>query len=88
MYIEFRLPMGAGGMAAQHANQVLNQLLHDWSDRYNIPYNKKIVKYTVRVTFDDEKNYNLFALTWNPKTRHSFQDYFANYRFIEPMNPV
>lgn len=87
MYLEFRLPTGAGGMAAQYTNSVLNRNLHQWSDRYCIPYKKKIHKYTVRVTFDDEENYSFFAMTWNP-VAEKMLSYLANYRLIEPMSRV
>lgn len=85
MYIEFRLPTGAGGMAAQYVNSVLNRNLHEWSDRYQIPYNKKVYKWTVRVTFDNDQHYSLFALTWQPQTEH-MPDYIKNYKFVEPMS--
>lgn len=84
MYIEFQLPTGAGGMAAQYTNSVLNRNLHLWSDRYQIPYNKKIHKGTVRVTFDDDKHYSLFAMTWAPESEY-MEDHLKNYKFIEPM---
>lgn len=84
MYIEFDLPQGAGGMAAQYANNILNRELHTWSDLHNIPYNKKIHKYTVRVTFDQDKYYSFFAMTWAPKSK-KFSSYVQNYRFVEPM---
>lgn len=87
MYIEFQLPKGGGGMAAQYLNGVLTVNLHRWSDRYCIAYNKKIHKYTVRVTFDSDKSYSLFAMTWNPVSEH-MSDYLTNYRIIEPMNRV
>jgi len=87
MYIEFRLPTGAGGIAAQYTNGIISQNLKEWSQRYDIPYTKKIYKYTVRVTFDDEKFYDFFALTWQPKS-DQFSSYLTNYRFVEPMNPV
>lgn len=87
MYIEFRLPTGAGGMAAQYTNSVLNRNLHEWSERYGIPYNKKIHKWTVRITFDDDKFYDFFAITWNPKSENMLS-YLTNYRFVEPMNHV
>lgn len=87
MYIEFQLPTGAGGMAAQYTNSVLNRNLHEWSDRYSIPYNKKLHKWTVRVTFDDDKYYDFFALTWQPKSENMLS-YLTNYRFVEPMNHV
>lgn len=84
MYIEFQLPTGAGGMAAQYVNSVLNRNLHDWSDKYQIPYNKKLHKYTVRVTFDDDTHYSIFAMTWNP-TAESLLSYIKDYKLIEPM---
>lgn len=87
MYIEFSLPTGAGGQAAAFVNSLLNRNLHDWSDRYSIPYNKKIHKYSVRITFDDDQHYPFFAMTWAPKTEH-FNSYLLNYRFVEPMNRV
>lgn len=87
MYIEFRLPTGAGGMAAQYTNSVLNRNLHAWSDQYNIPYNKKIHKWTVRITFDNDQHYTLFAMTWNPKSENMLS-YLTDYRLIEPMSRV
>ena len=70
MYIEFSLPTGAGGQAALHANRIITLALHEWSDRYNIPYNSKLHKYFKRVTFDDDAHYSLFAMTWNPDQRY------------------
>ena len=87
MYIEFALTTGAGGQAASFVNSLLNQELHAWSDRYNIPYNTKIVKYTKRITFDNEENYSFFAMTWNPLNK-KFRNNLLNYRLIEPMNRV
>jgi hypothetical protein len=66
MYIEFSLPQGAAGQAAVHANGIITRALHEWSDRYNIPYNVKNVKYFKRITFDDDAHYPFFAMTWNP----------------------
>lgn len=83
MYIQFRLPTGAGGMAAQHINAILNRQLHDWADKHGVAYNKKIVKWTARITFDDDRHYTLFALTWEPQGKHRS---WLNYEFIEPMN--
>jgi hypothetical protein len=87
MYIEFTLPTGAGGTAASFVNGLLNQELHAWSDRYNIPYNTKLVKYTKRITFDHDETYSFFAMTWNPQHK-KFRNNLLNYRLIEPMNRV
>ena len=67
MYIEFTLPSGPGG--ASFVNNFINQELHAWSDRYDIPYNTKIVKNKKRITFDNDEAYSLFAMTWNPDER-------------------
>lgn len=61
MYIEFRLPTGGG---IQHANWSILQLLSEWAEQYGAKYTRKNIKYTLRVTFDDENMYSLFALTW------------------------
>ena len=66
MYIEFSLPHGAAGQAAAHASYIINRALHEWSDRYDIPYNVKNIKYFKRITFDDDAHYAFFAMTWNP----------------------
>ncbi len=69
MYIEFSLPNGAAGQAAGHANMIINNELVLWSQKYEIPYKTKIVKYKKRVTFEQDEHYSLFAMTWNPHRR-------------------
>ena len=88
MYLEFQLPTGAGGMAAAHANAILSRMLEAWSEKYDIPYRKKTEKYRVKVTFDDNKAYAVFALTWNPNKDQQWVSYFSNYSLIEPMKCV
>jgi hypothetical protein len=66
MYIEFSLPNGAAGQAAGHANMIIDDQLVEWSQKYNIPYTTKIVKYIKRVTFEQDEHYSFFAMTWNP----------------------
>lgn len=83
MYIEFALPTGSGGLAAGQFYRELIEQLELWGDRYQIPFVKKQYKYTVRVTFDQDKHYDLFALTWRPG-----EHYLADYRLIEPMKRV
>ena len=87
MYIEFDLHPGADGVTAHYINSELTKNLLEWGNRYGIAYNKKIHKYTVRVTFDDDRYYEFFALTWNPKAENLL-NYLTNYRFVEPMNRV
>ena len=91
MYIEFTIPSDVNGIhtgiPAHYTTLSLKQNLKSWSERHNIAYRTKDVKSTVRVTFLDDKLYNFFALTWNPKD-DNFLSYLTNYRFVEPMNRV
>lgn len=76
MYIEFQLPKG-------DPNYVLSLILKNfvsWASKYNIEYRIKPFKYTLRVTFDLEESYTLFAMTWN-----SEQIIYLNYTLVEPM---
>ena len=82
MYIEFTLPKGSAGQAAAYANRAITNALHQWSDRYNIPYNSKIHKFTKRVTFDCDDYYTLFSLTWNTKNEH----FLDRWRIVSDLN--
>ena len=87
MYIEFSLPKDAAGQAALYVNQILARELNRWSKQHGIAYKTKTIKYTKRVTFDDNRTYSFFALTWAPKPSN-FESYLLNYRLIEPMSHV
>ena len=82
MYIEFTLPHGSAGQAAAHSLLLIRRQLVDWSIQHNIPYKEKLVKYVLKVTFDDPNNYTFFGLTWEPKSYAA-----GRYRLVEPMNP-
>jgi hypothetical protein len=69
MYIEFHLPSGAGGQAAGHNLAHIKRELRAWSQRYQIPYTEKTVKYTHRVCFNSPDEYTFFALTWDSRYR-------------------
>ena len=84
MYIEFRLPSGAGGQTAAYALSVICEEIHDWLEKHPVESTQKTIKYKHRLAFNDDRNYTLFALTWNPKSwnqKHSW----IQYRLIEPM---
>lgn len=85
MYIEFSLPKGSpgrAGSAAAYVNRQITNALHQWSDKYNIPYNSKIHKFTKRVTFDSDEHYTLFSITWNVK-KDNFLD---RWRIVSDLN--
>ena len=83
MYIEFSLPTGAAGQAAGHANMIINNELLAWSNRHSVEYQTKIIKYTKRVTFSDERFYSLFAMTWNPERKYPA---LGRWRIVSDLN--
>lgn len=67
MYIEFRLPSGAGGSAAGMALTYINIDIDNWLKKHNIQNHRtKIHKYTYRLCLASDKDYTHFALTWDP----------------------
>ena len=75
MYIEFNIE--AHEFTYKHAS--ISLALIDWGNQHNIQYKDKTIKRNIRVTFDDDRYYTLFALTWNPGFR-------TNYRVIRDLN--
>jgi hypothetical protein len=77
MYIEFSLSddrPGADLLLIRHQ-------LVKWAERNGqINYKEKTIKHKHRVTFDDEKLYTYFAITWNPAQYHQLK-----FQLIEPM---
>ena len=67
MFIEFHLPTGSAGMAAGMSLQRIKKELTQWSERYGITYTSKTVRYTHRVCFEEDKLYDFFVMSWNPK---------------------
>ena len=74
MYIEF------SHLPTANAWRALGTELHDWAAKYNIQYRQKIIKLTLRVTFESDESYTLFAMTWNPG-----QNKLLKFQLIEPM---
>ncbi len=83
MYIEFSLPQGSAGQAAQHADYIISRELHAWSEKYAISYRTKHVKYFKRVTFEDDAHYAFFAMTWNPNKRYHA---LSRWRIVSDLN--
>jgi hypothetical protein len=83
VYIEFALPTSAH--AAGLILKELDNRIAAWSERYAVLYRRKIVKYTLRITFDDEEMYHFFALTWQTASHNDVLTYhLKNFRFVEP----
>lgn len=77
MFIEFQL-LGQPGMALH----LIEQELDRWGERYNIPYISKTVKYTHRVCFEEDKLYDFFVMSWNPRGI----DYLNRYVVVSDRN--
>lgn len=75
MYIEFKIESNE----FNYMHPLIQMELAVWSRKHNIPYKEKTIKRDIRVTFDDDRQYTLFSLTWNPSFR-------ANYRIIRDLN--
>ena len=72
MYIEFQL-----------SSDLVQNKLSAWAAKYKIKYRTKRFKYTLRVTFDRDDSYTLFALTWVPDPKHPS---WTSYRLITDLN--
>jgi len=85
MYIEFDLlpdvDMAPGHRATANLRIVQEHMLI-WGKRYGIPYREKTIKYTYRVTFDQDQTYSFWAMTWNPE-QHKI---LAQYRIVSDLN--
>lgn len=67
-FLEFRLPSGAGGMAAGYTKQGITKQLKQLTEQYNIRVKRTVQKaYRYRVEFERDQDYTLFALVWVPK---------------------
>lgn len=66
MYIEFRLPRGAGGMAALHASYYIRQRMREWADAHNIKITGEHTGYRMTYMFERDSDYTVFALSWQP----------------------
>ena len=65
MYIEFKLPSGAGGMAAYHASHHIRKRVKAWADTHNVTITSVHSGYRMTFMFGRESDYTLFALSWN-----------------------
>lgn len=71
MYIEFRLPSGAGGMAAGYTKMAINRQLKETCAEYNITMARQnTLAYRFRVEFATQQDLTLFALVWQPKNNY------------------
>lgn len=86
MYIEFELARRDAlmvGLVAWRAENIIDRELVAWSERYQIAYKTKTIKYRKRVTFDSDESYSLFAMTWNPDRKFQV---LSKWRIVSDLN--
>ena len=87
MYIEFKL-LGDDEvtMLPTHTAvgnlKIIREHMLTWGERHGIPYREKTIKYTHRVTFDQDDSYTFWAMSWNPE-QHQI---LAQYRILSDLN--
>lgn len=60
---------------------LIQDAVSNWAEKYAVnKYQTKIHKGVLRLTFDDNQHYSMFAMTWNPE-----QISDLDYMLIEPM---
>lgn len=79
--IEFDLPTGAGGMAAQMARSFLLKRLRQFKEDYKFEFHHNTNGYMLEVWFDDDKAYTIFVLTFDR------DDGWRSYRLVEKEKP-
>ena len=83
----FKLPSGAGGMAAGFNLSRIIQKMNEWSKKYNIGYShKRVCTNTLEVYLDDPKRYDFFCLTWNGSPFFVITEESERIRNLEPIS--
>lgn len=68
MHIRFKLPSGAGGMAALYASKKLRERMQTWAAEHNVKITCVHTGYTMTFELAREQDYTLFALSWTTTT--------------------
>ena len=75
--LEFDLPSGGGGMAAQMARYKILKKFKELQDKHNLQYRSMTVGYKLEVWFENDEDYVIFFLAYDPK------DDWRKFRYIE-----
>jgi hypothetical protein len=83
MYIEFYLAPSTISVVV--VKQIISDEIDCWANRYDILYRTKIVRQTLRLTFDQDSYYTLFVTTWKPPKIPNMPEWQIRYCIVEPM---
>jgi hypothetical protein len=90
MYIEFYLPDDIATTGSSNVIQFIRknivESVDDWAKRYDVAYRRKTVKNVLRITFDHDSYYTLFATSWQPPQVGKMHQWWFTYRIVEPMS--
>lgn len=87
MYIEFRLPGGAGGMAAGYTKQAILKDLKSLVDAHHLTIVEQVQQpYRLRVELAGPEQITLLLLAWKPKNQW-FKFTVWNEPIATPFNP-
>jgi hypothetical protein len=73
MYIEFQISTAIPLLWIS----AIDNDVHAWAEKFDIPYKTKTVKYTHRVILTCKEHYTLFGLSFDSE---------LDWRFVEPMS--
>jgi hypothetical protein len=83
MYIEFYLaPSNIIGVVVK---QTILDEIDRWANRYSVLYRTKIVRHTLRLTFDQDSYYTLFVTSWKTPKIPNMPEWQVTYCVVEPM---
>ena len=71
-YMRFRLPGGAGGMAAGMTAASIVGRIKEWAESAGVEYRSHRQGHKLDVCFGSDADYAMFLLSWNPPHRHSW----------------
>lgn len=74
MYIEFRLPSGAGGMAAGYTRFGILKKIKELAEQYEFKWDSYTKAHSLMIEFDKPETLTLFGIIWN-KEKHPFREY-------------
>ena len=66
--IEFTLPRGAGGQAAQHCAYHITREVNELAERLKLQPKRTIRNYKLIYTFEQDSDLTLFALCWQGRS--------------------
>jgi hypothetical protein len=90
MYIEFYLPndsaLNFSTNVVNFIQQSIIQSVDAWSGKHGIAYRSKLLRKTLRITFDHDSYYTLFVTSWCPPQVGQIHEWWFTYRIVEPMS--